>query len=134
MCSNEAPMCWASWTADGTQLMPPSNHPIRSPGCRSSTPPARRPPRHERPVMTPPANTKANANANTNAPAVDSREGAWIFRDDYQTFLRLVAAGRLRITPLISTVVPPSSAADVYHDLSENPNPPLGVLFDWTGV
>ena len=77
--------------------------------------------------------TLIGAHADTR-PTIDSRDGAWTFRDDYQTFLRLVAAGRLRIAPLISTVVPPSSAADVYHDLSENPNPPLGVLFDWTGV
>jgi 2-desacetyl-2-hydroxyethyl bacteriochlorophyllide A dehydrogenase len=67
-------------------------------------------------------------------PAIDSREGAWTERDDYQTFLRLIAAGRLRIAPLISTVAPASSAGEVYHDLSANPNPPLGVLFDWTGV
>jgi 2-desacetyl-2-hydroxyethyl bacteriochlorophyllide A dehydrogenase len=67
-------------------------------------------------------------------PAIDSREGAWTERDDYQTFLRLIAAGRLRIAPLISTVAPASSAGEVYHDLAENPNPPLGVLFDWTGV
>ncbi len=24
-------MCWASWMADGTQLIPPSNHPMRRP-------------------------------------------------------------------------------------------------------
>ena len=77
--------------------------------------------------------TLIGAHADTR-PAVDSRESAWTFRDDYQTFLRLVAAGKLRIAPLISTVVPPSSAAKVYRDLSENPDPPLGVLFDWTGV
>ena len=77
--------------------------------------------------------TLIGAHADTR-PAVDSHEGAWTFRDDYQTFLRLVAAGKLRIAPLISTVAPASSAGEVYHDLSANPNPPLGVLFDWTGV
>ena len=77
--------------------------------------------------------TLIGAHADTR-PAVDSREGVWTFRDDYQTFLRLVAAGKLRIAPLISTVVPPSAAADVYRDLSTNPDPPLGVLFDWTAA
>ena len=32
-------MCSASWRAEGTQLMPPSNHPTRSPGWRSRMPP-----------------------------------------------------------------------------------------------
>jgi len=55
-------------------------------------------------------------------------------RDDYQTFLRLVAAKKLRVAPLISVVVPPSASTEVYRDFAEKSDPPLGVLFDWTGV
>ena len=67
-------------------------------------------------------------------PTADSRDGAWTERDDYQTFLRLVAAGKLRVTPLISAVVPPAAATEVYQNLSEKSEPPLGILFDWNGV
>ncbi|NLF16321.1 MAG: zinc-binding alcohol dehydrogenase [Lentisphaerae bacterium] len=64
-------------------------------------------------------------------PKHESRPGRWTESDDYRTFLRLVAAGRLEIRPLISAVVPPEDAPAVYQRLAEEAHPPLGIVFDW---
>jgi 2-desacetyl-2-hydroxyethyl bacteriochlorophyllide A dehydrogenase len=70
--------------------------------------------------------------AHTNTrPAVDSRPGEWTEHDDYRTFLKLVKAGKLQTRPLISEIVSPEKAHDVYDRLVKDKNPPLGIVFDW---
>lgn len=64
-------------------------------------------------------------------PKVESRPGAWTERDDYATFFRLVGAGRLLVRPLVSEVVSPETAPELYTRLIEEPDPPAGIAFDW---
>lgn len=64
-------------------------------------------------------------------PAVDSYPGYWTARDDHRTLLKLLAAGRLKVRPIISEIVSPESAAAVYTRLAEESHPPLGIVFDW---
>ncbi len=64
-------------------------------------------------------------------PKVESRPGEWTERDDYRTFLKLVAAGKLQVRPIISEIVSPVEAPEVYTRLAEMKNPPLGIVFDW---
>ncbi len=64
-------------------------------------------------------------------PAVESRPGMWTEHDDYRAFLKLVKAGKLLVRPLISEVVSPEKAREVYRRLAEDGNPPLGIVFDW---
>ena len=64
-------------------------------------------------------------------PKVESRPGAWTERDDYATFFRLVAAGRLHVRPIVSEVVSAGKAPELYTRLIEEPDPPAGVAFDW---
>ena len=64
-------------------------------------------------------------------PAHESAPGRWTEADDYQTFLKLVGAGKMQVRPIISEIVSPAKAADVYHRLAENEHPPLGIVFDW---
>ena len=54
--------------------------------------------------------------------------------DDYRTFLKLVAAEKLQTRPLISEIVSPEAANDVYARLAETKNPPLGIVFDWQKI
>jgi len=54
--------------------------------------------------------------------------------DDYRTFLKLVAAKRLQVHPLISEIVSPETAPAVYARLAETKTPPLGIVFDWKNV
>ena len=68
-------------------------------------------------------------------PKVESRPGGeWTEFDDYRTFFRYVQSGRLQVMPLISRSVSPLEAAQLYHELGFEKNPPLGILFDWREV
>ena len=67
-------------------------------------------------------------------PGTDSRPGQWTEQDDYRTFLKLVAAGKMRVRPIISEVVSPEKAPEVYSCLAEDKNPPLGIVFDWKQI
>ncbi len=68
---------------------------------------------------------------NHTRPGTDSKPGAWTEHDDFRTFMKLVAAGKLKVRPLISEIVSPEAAPEVYNRLAENQNPPLGIVFDW---
>lgn len=61
----------------------------------------------------------------------ESTPGRWTEHDDYRTFLKLVAAGKLQTRPLISEIVSPEAAHAVYARLAETKNPPPGIVFDW---
>jgi threonine dehydrogenase-like Zn-dependent dehydrogenase len=67
-------------------------------------------------------------------PAAESRPGYWTELDDYRALLRLLSAGRLQTRPLITQVVSPAQAPEVYRRLADNPLAPLGVAFDWAQV
>lgn len=67
-------------------------------------------------------------------PKDDSRPGEWTEFDDYRTILKLIKAGKLQTRPLISEIVSPADAHDVYDRLIETKNPPLGIVFDWRNL
>jgi 2-desacetyl-2-hydroxyethyl bacteriochlorophyllide A dehydrogenase len=64
-------------------------------------------------------------------PRQESAPGRWTERDDYRTFLKLLAARKIQTRPIISEIVSPEAAAAVYGRLAETKNPPLGIVFDW---
>ncbi|PJB60693.1 MAG: alcohol dehydrogenase [Armatimonadetes bacterium CG_4_9_14_3_um_filter_66_14] len=64
-------------------------------------------------------------------PQVESRPGYWTTQDDYRTLLAFLGAGRLKVRSIISEVVSPVTAPEVYRRLAEDPHPPLGIVFDW---
>lgn len=73
--------------------------------------------------------------AHTNSrPNHESAPGRWTQLDDFRTFLKLVAAGKMQVRPLISEVVSPKAAPAVYARLAECENPPLGIVFDWSEI
>ncbi len=67
-------------------------------------------------------------------PHVESRPGYWTERDDHCTLLALLATGKLKIRPIISEVVSPEKAPEIYKRLAEDKNPPLGIVFDWKQI
>ncbi|MDW7657720.1 MAG: zinc-binding alcohol dehydrogenase [Bacillota bacterium] len=64
-------------------------------------------------------------------PDLDSYPGYWTRQDDYRVLLDLMATGRLQVKPIISEVVSPRLAGQVYARLAADPKAPLGVVFDW---
>ncbi|MFP3903332.1 MAG: zinc-dependent alcohol dehydrogenase [Armatimonadota bacterium] len=67
-------------------------------------------------------------------PKHDSYPGYWTTRDDYRTLLALIAADRLQVKPIISEIVSPESAPEIYKRLAEEKQPPLGIVFDWKQI
>ena len=67
-------------------------------------------------------------------PAAESSPGYWTRRDDFRAILALIAAGRLKVRPIVSEAVSPEDAPAVYTRLCETANPPLGVVFDWSRI
>jgi len=62
---------------------------------------------------------------------VESRPAGWTERDDYATFFKLVAAGRLHVRPIVSEIVSPDRVPELYRRLIEEKDPPAGVAIDW---
>ncbi len=70
------------------------------------------------------------AHTNTRA-KTESSPGHWTELDDYRTFLKLLAVGKIQTRPIVSSVCSPEKASEVYGELAECPKPPLGIVFDW---
>ena len=64
-------------------------------------------------------------------PKHDTSPGHWTMRDDLRVLLNMIAAGRLKVAPIISQIVSPEEAPTVYNNLLELKDPELGVVFDW---
>ena len=64
-------------------------------------------------------------------PQFDSSPGYWTEQDDYRTLLAFLSAGKLKAKPIISEIVSPTSAPELYQRLVELKNPPMGIVFDW---
>jgi 2-desacetyl-2-hydroxyethyl bacteriochlorophyllide A dehydrogenase len=65
-------------------------------------------------------------------PARDRSPGYWPWRQDAETIMRLMAARRLAIEPLISDRVPWHRSTQVYERLAAWDDGLLGVVLDWT--
>jgi len=75
--------------------------------------------------------TLVGAHTSTRA-RLESSPGRWTEFDDYRTFLKLVAMGRLEAKSLIAETVSPTAAPEVYASLADRGHAaPLGMMFDW---
>jgi L-iditol 2-dehydrogenase len=61
----------------------------------------------------------------------ESTRSYWTAQDDAEVALRLMSAGRLKVTPLTTDVMKPEQAAAAYHLLVSARDEHLGVLLDW---
>ena len=64
-------------------------------------------------------------------PKVESYPHHWTHQDDCKAILELIERGRLDVKSVVSRVVPPETAPEIYTELCDNPNFPLGTVFDW---
>ena len=67
-------------------------------------------------------------------PKVESYPHHWTHEDDCQAILSLIEAGRVKVSPIISRVVSPTDAPEIYNQLCDDPNFPIGTVFDWRDV
>ncbi len=68
---------------------------------------------------------------NSVRPLYESRPHEWTHQDDCKAILALLAAGRIQVRPMISRVVKPADAPQVYTQLCDDPMFPMGTVFDW---
>lgn len=64
-------------------------------------------------------------------PLYESQPHLWTHQDDCKTILALLAAGRIQVRPLVSRVVKPQQAPEIYTQLCDDPLFPMGTVFDW---
>ncbi len=73
--------------------------------------------------------------AHTNArPMQESSAGMWTTSDDKKALIRLVQCHRMEVKDLISEIHSPAEAPAVFERLANDPDFPIGVLFDWTAT
>lgn len=64
-------------------------------------------------------------------PKVESYPHHWTHQDDCRAILDLISAKKIQVLPMISRVVKPESAYEIYKQLCEDKNFPMGTVFDW---
>ena len=62
---------------------------------------------------------------------LESAPGNWTHQDDCRAILDLTAAGRVQMRPVLARVVKPDEAPEIYRQLCEDKDFPLGTVFDW---
>lgn len=67
-------------------------------------------------------------------PKVDSYPHHWTHQDDCKAILALLAGGRIQSVPIISRVVSPADAPEIFRQLCDDPQFPMGTVFDWKQV
>ncbi len=66
-----------------------------------------------------------------NRPAYESTPGQWTAFDDFRTFEKFVASGRVNMDQIISRVEKIDNYSEVYDSIINGKNPPFGIVFDW---
>ena len=64
-------------------------------------------------------------------PKVESYPHHWTHEDDCKAILDLIAAGRIEVSPIVSRVVSPADAPEIFNQLCDDPHFPIGTVFDW---
>lgn len=67
-------------------------------------------------------------------PKVESYPHHWTHQDDCKAILDLIASGRVAVAPVVSRVVSPEDAPEIYDQLCDDPSFPMGTVFDWRNI
>lgn len=67
-------------------------------------------------------------------PKVESYPHHWTHQDDCRAILDMIAAGRVKVAPIVSRVVSPEDAPEIYNQLCDDPAFPMGTVFDWRSI
>ena len=64
-------------------------------------------------------------------PKVESYPHHWTHHDDCRAILDMISTGRIDVRSIISRVVSPKACHEIFTQLCEDKNFPLGTVFDW---
>lgn len=64
-------------------------------------------------------------------PKFESYPHHWTHQDDCNAILDLIERKRIEVLPIVSRVESPQNASEIYNELCDDPNFPMGTVFDW---
>lgn len=64
-------------------------------------------------------------------PKQESYPHHWTHHDDCNAILDMIATGRIKVEPIVSRVVSPTEAPEIFRQLAEDKLFPMGTVFDW---
>ena len=64
-------------------------------------------------------------------PKVESYPHHWTHHDDCRAILDMIASKRIQVEPIISRIESPENAPQIYNELCDDKNFPMGTVFDW---
>ncbi|MBQ7335108.1 MAG: zinc-binding alcohol dehydrogenase [Clostridia bacterium] len=67
-------------------------------------------------------------------PKVESYPHHWTHQDDCTAILDLIEAKRIQVAPIVSRVVSPTAAPEIFNQLCDDPAFPMGTVFDWREI
>ncbi len=67
-------------------------------------------------------------------PKFESYPHHWTHHDDCNAILDMISRKRIQVEPIISRVVSPEQAPEIFDELCDDPNFPMGTVFDWRSI
>lgn len=67
-------------------------------------------------------------------PKLESYPHHWTHQDDCKSILQMIASKRIEVLPIVSRIEQPENAPQIYNELCDDPNFPMGTVFDWRDV
>lgn len=64
-------------------------------------------------------------------PKVESYPHHWTHHDDCRAILDMISTKRVNVSSIVSRVVKPENAPEIYTELCNNKDFPMGTVFDW---
>lgn len=67
-------------------------------------------------------------------PKQESYPHHWTHHDDCNAILDMIASKRIKVEPIVSRIEPPTNATQIYNELCDDKNFPMGTVFDWRDI
>lgn len=67
-------------------------------------------------------------------PKFESYPHHWTHHDDCNAIIDMIATGRIQVEPIVSRIESPEDAPQIYDELCDDKNFPIGTVFDWREI
>lgn len=67
-------------------------------------------------------------------PKYESYPHHWTHHDDCNAIIEMIASKRIQVEPIVSRIESPANAPQIYNELCDDKNFPIGTVFDWRNV
>lgn len=67
-------------------------------------------------------------------PKYESYPHHWTHQDDCNAILDMIASKRIQVEPIVSRIESPENAPQIFNELCDDKNFPIGTVFDWRNM